>query len=132
MDAQHLEALPFLFEFEIKPVRWIQSALRIVGWARRQDGRVDGSYLMAEIAEIEGHPIRYSRRDLPEELLHDLSVEACTDKDLERALSDFEPSVLLPCVAEVVEPSEERQLADAWQMRREFLRVQPTGRSFAA
>src|SRR5438270_14099603 len=91
-DLRNVVSFPFLFEFKMLPVPWIQARARIIGWGRRKDGSVDGGEL---VAEIEGHKVPYSRRNLSEEWDH-LWMQAYSDKDVERVLANVRPAVLFP------------------------------------
>ena len=63
------------------------ASARISGWAKRTDGTVDGSALMAEVMTAElTYPIKYPRKNLPEGRWDNLWLEAFTDSDVERAL----------------------------------------------
>jgi len=105
------------------------ASARITGWAKRTDGTVDGSALMAEVTTAElTYPIKYPRKNLPEGRWDNLWLEAYSDRDVERALSDWEPTLLIPSGRTYPDEADLRkhsQPADAWQMRDEFLRLKP-------
>lgn len=72
---------------------------------------------------------RYPRQRLPEGRWDNLWLEAYTDEDVERVFSGFEPVLLVPSGDTWVDPEEFKkhsQPADAWQLREEFLRVEPS------
>lgn len=105
------------------------ASARITGWARRTDATLDGSALMAEvITEGFAFPIKYPRKNLPEGRWDNLWLEAYSDRDVERALSDWEPTLLIPSGRTYPDEAELRkhsQPANAWDMRDEFLRLKP-------
>jgi hypothetical protein len=105
------------------------ASARISGWAKRTDGTVDGSALMAEVMTAElTYPIKYPRKNLPEGRWDNLWLEAFTDSDVERAFSSWETTLLIPSGRTYPDEAELRkhsQPADAWDMRDEFLRLKP-------
>jgi hypothetical protein len=128
--------IPFSFDYRTAAVRWAEVQARITGWGRRTNGAKDGSALVAWIT-TDGlqHPIRYPRQRLPEGRWDNLWLEAYTDEDVERVFSGFEPVLLVPLGDTWVDPEEFKKHsrpADAWQLREEFLRVEPSSEAVLA
>lgn len=121
--------IPFDFEFRTANVQWSLASARITGWAKRTDATQDGSALMAEVTTSElTYSIKYPRKNLPEGRWDNLWLEAYSDRDVERALSDWELTLLLPSGKAHGDETEFRkhtQPAIAWDMRDEFLRLKP-------
>ena len=121
--------IPFDFEFRTTKVQWALAGARITGWARRTDATIDGSALMAEVSTAGfTHPIKYPRQNLPPGQWDNLWLEAYTDQDVERILSGWEPTLLVPSgksYANEAEFKKHSQPDSAWQMRDEFLHMKP-------
>jgi hypothetical protein len=128
--------IPLSFEYRKTKVQWALASAHITGWAKlpylssRLDRVVDGSYLMAEITTGGvSYPVRFSRKRLPEGEFDNLWMEAYSDADVEHVLSAYEPLLLVPTGKTFVEEEDLRKNsdpADAWQLREEFLKLEPT------
>ncbi len=127
-------SLPFLFEFRRRQIEWTRSIARIVGWARSMDGSIDEENLFVQVqANGVSRRFRYPLEKLPRREWDNFSTETRMDKDVERAFSNFELSVLLPSRwIYTSECSEQGEPADAWEMRDDFLGIQPNSESCLA
>ena len=123
-------SFPVEFEFRKTKVAWVQASARLKGWARRTDATVDGGNLMAEITPGGfTYPVRFPLKRLPEGRWEGLWLQAYTDEDVERVLSDYEPLLLVPSGRTYVQDDNLRansQPADPWALREEFLRLEPS------
>jgi hypothetical protein len=132
MIGYHMKAkIPLSFEFRKTVTDWIQGTAHFTGWARREDGTVDGDNLLAEIKHMgrRVYRTRYPRKNLPKGRWDGLGMQAYSDAGVERLLSTYEPLLLVPWGKTYVEQEDLRnnsQSADAWQLRSEFLRLKPT------
>lgn len=120
--------IPVLFEFRRTKVEWEQTVAHFTGWARHTDGTEDGGYLMAEFTTGGmSHQIRFSRRRLPEEW-DNLWMQAYSDRDVEQTFSEYKPLLLLPRGKIFIdeELKKNSQPADAWQLQKEFLKLDTT------
>jgi hypothetical protein len=128
--------IPLSFEYRKTTAQWDQSSAHITGWARRTDGTVDGGALVAEIT-TRGliHSVKFPRKRLPEGEWDSLWLMAYANADVERLLSVYEPLLLVPWGSVYADPQElnkHSQPADPWQLREEFLRLEPTPKSAIA
>jgi hypothetical protein len=102
----------------------------MTGWARRSDGTVDGGSLMAEITTGGfGRPVRFSRKRLPDGEWDGLWLMAYSDEDVEQTFSSFNPVLLVPSGKTYGDDealTKNSKPGEAWQLREEFLKLNPT------
>jgi hypothetical protein len=127
---------PFSFEFVTTEVQWMGAPARIKGWWKRPDGTIDGESLLAEVTT--GGTSRSIQ--FPFERVPDKEWQQCVanfsddgkfvqvgDAEVEQACSLFEPQLLIradkPLNIRYLGPTQPSQTADAWEMRKEFLKL---------
>ena len=74
-------------------------------------------------------PVRFSRKRLPEGEWDGLWLIAYSDAEVEQALSSFNPALFVPSGKAYMDDEEltkNSQPGDAWQLREEFLKLDPT------
>ena len=75
------------------------------------------------------YPVRFSRKRLPEGQWDGLWLIAYSDAEVEQTLSSFNPVLLVPSGKTFVDDEEltkNSQPGEAWQLREEFLKLNPT------
>jgi hypothetical protein len=128
--------IPLSFEFKTTKVQWAKSYARIKGWWKRPDGTVDGENLVAEVPNADTvKTVQFPFERLPDKeweqcvakLSDDGTLERICDADVEQVCSAFEPQLLVRSDRtydiRYAAPTKPSQPADAWEMRKEFLRL---------
>jgi|SRR5580704_8245987 hypothetical protein len=123
--------VPIEFEFSFSPAEWALSTAVVTGWWQRDERTDDEKHLSGVIEGSSVPPFELDARFLPDGLVAQLykskpaDVEqVCSRYKIECFVRSSRPPVLR------YEKHKKIQKADAWAMREEFLRLDPSSDAF--
>jgi hypothetical protein len=118
--AQDIFRLPIRFQYLLRRVKWFLDEAKVTGWAYRQlDGSPDKDHLELRVKGGRNSHFRRPTDEAPEELFNELRANPESDPSEICAgwkipIFWFEPGL-----------ATKAKLADAWEMRGEFLSLNP-------
>ncbi len=124
----HLLNIPVSFQFRRIRANWNAVPVRIIGWARRDDGSVNNENL-ALSSECNGKTIEFPVEGLPsKEWERCVEIHPCeeTDEEVEKVCFSFSPRLLVNSESTYLPTAQLRHKgvpSDAWELRHEFLRL---------